>query len=62
MVGKRRKGTFSFKEERELIAAAKSGATVSELAAKFGRPTETIERKARMLGIRLKGSQLTTKK
>jgi len=55
MDGKRRPGRFSLKEERELIATAASGSTVSKLAAKFGRPAETIERKAIQLGIRLKG-------
>jgi len=52
MVGKRRPGRFNWKNERELIAMAVSGATASEIAAKFKTSVKTIERKARALGIR----------
>jgi hypothetical protein len=55
MARKRRPGRFTWKEDRELIAMAASGATVSELAAKFRTTVETIERKAKTLGIRIKG-------
>jgi hypothetical protein len=47
-------GTYDFliaPVERELIAIAASGATASEIAAKFKTSVKTIERKARALGI-----------
>jgi hypothetical protein len=58
MAGKLRQGPLSLKEQRELIAMAASGASVSELAARFRTSTEAIERKARTLGIRLKGRRV----
>jgi hypothetical protein len=54
MVGKRRSGRFTLKNERELIAMAANGATASEIAAKFKTSVKTIERKARALGISIK--------
>jgi DNA-binding NarL/FixJ family response regulator len=54
MVGKRRSGRFTLKNERELIAMAANGATASEIAAKFKTSIKTIERKARALGISIK--------
>ena len=45
MAGERRRGRFTLKEDRELIAMAASGATSSEIAAKFGTSAETIEGK-----------------
>jgi DNA-binding NarL/FixJ family response regulator len=57
MVGKRRPGRFTWKNERELIAMAVSGATASEIAAKFKTSVKTIERKARALGISLRGGR-----
>jgi DNA-binding NarL/FixJ family response regulator len=56
MVRKRRKGRFTRKEEREVIAMAMNGATASEIATKFKTSVETIERKARELGISIRGS------
>ena len=38
-------------DERKLISMAKSGASLSEIAAHFGTYVETIERKAKMLGV-----------
>ena len=55
MVGKKKPGRFTWKADRELIAMAASGATLSEAAAKFGTTAETIERKAKALGVQLKG-------
>jgi DNA-binding NarL/FixJ family response regulator len=56
MVGKRRSGArFTWKEEREVIAMATNGATAPEIAAKFKTSVETIERKARALGISIRG-------
>jgi hypothetical protein len=52
MAGKRR-GRFTSKQHRELIAMAAAGATVNEAVAKFVTSVETIARKARELGIRL---------
>jgi hypothetical protein len=53
MVGKR-PGRFTWKDERKLISVAKNGASLSEIAAKFGTNVETIERKAKTLGIPIK--------
>jgi hypothetical protein len=50
MVGKT-PGRFTRKGERELISMAKSGASI---AAHFGTYVETIERKARELGVPIK--------
>ena len=55
MTGKRRQGRFSWKEDRELIAMAASGATVSQLAAKFRTTVETIRRKAKTLEVQITG-------
>jgi hypothetical protein len=57
MVGKGKTGRFTLKKERELIAMVASGATVSEAAAKFRTKAKTVERKAKALGIRLKGDR-----
>jgi DNA-binding NarL/FixJ family response regulator len=56
MVGKK-PGRFSWKNEREVVAMAKRGATAAEIAKKFGTSVKTIERKARALGIRLTPSR-----
>jgi hypothetical protein len=58
MVGKRRPGRFTWKDEREVIAMARNGATASEIAAKFKTTTATIERKARALGISITGGRV----
>jgi len=57
MVGKRRSGRFTLKNEHELIAMAANGATASEIAAKFKTSVKTIERKARALGISIRGGR-----
>jgi hypothetical protein len=44
-------GRFSYAEERELIAMAAKGATVSQIAAKFRTTAATIELKAKRLGV-----------
>jgi hypothetical protein len=54
MVGKRRSGRFTRKDEREVIAMALGGATAPEIAAKFKTSVKTIERKARALGISIR--------
>jgi hypothetical protein len=53
MVGKRR-GRFALKDERTLISMATNGATLSEIAAKFGASVKAIERKARALSVSIK--------
>jgi hypothetical protein len=53
MVGKRR-SRFTLKEERTLISMATNGATLSKIAAKFGRSETAIERKARELSVSIK--------
>jgi hypothetical protein len=50
MVGSR-SGRFSYKQERELISMAANRATISQIAARFKTTAETIERKAKRLGI-----------
>jgi hypothetical protein len=42
------------KEERTLISMATNGATLSKIAAKFGRSETAIERKARELSVSIK--------
>jgi hypothetical protein len=57
-VAKRRgKGGFSLKEDRQLIQMAAASATLEEAAAVFRTSIETIERRAKRLGIKLKGKQ-----
>jgi hypothetical protein len=53
MVGKT-PGRFTWKDERKLISMAKSGASLSEIAAEFETNVETIERKAKALGVSIK--------
>jgi hypothetical protein len=53
MVSKR-PGRFTLKDERTLISMATNGATLSEIAAKFGRSVKTIERKAKELSVSIK--------
>jgi hypothetical protein len=57
MPGKRRTGRFSWKDEREVIAMAANGATTSEIAAKLKTSVKTIERKAKALGISVRGGR-----
>ena len=49
MAKKRRR--FTYKEDRQLIQMAEASATVEEAAAMFRTSIETIERKAKKLGI-----------
>ncbi len=54
---KKRSGSFSLKEERQLIQMAASSVTLEEAAAVLRTSIETIERKAKRLGIKLKGKR-----
>jgi len=54
---RRRKGSFSLKEDRQLIQMAAASATLEEAAAVLRTSIETIERKAKRLGIKLKGKR-----
>jgi hypothetical protein len=54
---KKRSGRFSLKEERQLIQMAATSATLEEAAAIFRTSVDTIERKAKRLGIKLKGKR-----
>jgi hypothetical protein len=57
-VAKRRgKGSFSLKEDRQLIQMAAAAATLEEAAAVLRTSIETIARKAKRLGIKLKGKR-----
>jgi predicted HicB family RNase H-like nuclease len=58
----KRVGRFSLKENRELIALAANGATVTDAAAKFRASVGTIERKAQALGVEFRAEQLTEPK
>jgi hypothetical protein len=53
MVGMR-VGRFSYKMERELIAMAAKGASISQIAARFRTTVATVERKAKRLGVSIK--------
>ncbi len=53
MVGKT-PGWFTWKGERKLTSMAKSGASLSGIAAHFGTYVETIEQKAKALGVPIK--------
>ena len=57
MAKRRGKGSFSLKEDRQLIQMAAASATLEEAAAVLRTPIETIERKAISLGIKLKGKR-----
>ena len=54
---KKRSGPFSLKEDRQLIQMAATSATIEEAAAIFRTSVDTIERKAKRLGIKLKGKR-----
>jgi transcriptional regulator with GAF, ATPase, and Fis domain len=53
-MAKKRSGPFSLKEERQLIQMAATSATLEKAAAIFRTSVDTIERKAKRLGIKLK--------
>ena len=54
-MAKKRRSGFTWKEDRQLIQLAAASATLEEAAAIFRTSAETIERKAKTLGIKLKG-------
>ena len=56
-MAKKRRGRFSLKEERQLIQMAATSATLEEAAVIFRTSVDTIERKAKRLGIKLKGKR-----
>ena len=59
-MAKKRRGTGpSWKVDRELIAMAATNATVEEAAAELSTSAETIQRKAKRLGISIKNGRLT---
>jgi hypothetical protein len=51
---KKRTRRFTYKEDRQLIQMAAASATLEEAAAMFRTSIETIERKAKLLGLRFK--------
>ena len=57
MAKRRGKGSFSLKEDRQLIQMAAASATLEEAAAVLRTSIQTIERKAKRLGIKLKGKR-----
>ena len=56
-MAKKCSGPFSLKEERQLIQMAATSATLEKAAAIFRTSVDTIERKAKRLGIKLKGKR-----
>jgi len=56
-MAKKRRTRFSLKEDRQLIQMAATSATLEEAAAIFRTSVDTIERKAKRLGIKLKGKR-----
>jgi hypothetical protein len=52
---KKRTLRFTYEEDRQLIQMAAASATLEEAAAMFRTSIETIERKAKKLGLQLKG-------
>jgi transposase-like protein len=53
MTKKGKRGPFTMKDDRQLIAMAKAGASVSDAAASLRTSAEIIQRMARRLGLRL---------
>jgi hypothetical protein len=53
-VGKRKIGTWSYKQQRELIELAAASQSLETIANRMGRPTATILKKAAQLGISIK--------
>jgi hypothetical protein len=54
-MAKKRRGRFTWKEDRQLIQMAAASGTLEGAAATFGTSVETIKQKAEKLGIKLKG-------
>jgi hypothetical protein len=52
---KTKRTRFTYEEDRKLIQMAAGSATLVEAAAMFRTSVKTIERKAKKLGLRLKG-------
>ena len=50
---KKKRTRFTWKEDRQLIQMAAASATLEEAAAMFRTSIETIERKAKLLGLRI---------
>jgi hypothetical protein len=53
-VGKRKIGTWSYKQQRELIELAAASQSLATIANRMKRPTATILKKAAQLGISIK--------
>jgi hypothetical protein len=51
---KKKRTRFTYEEDRQLIQMAAASATLEEAAAMFRTSIETIERKAKLLGLRIK--------
>jgi hypothetical protein len=52
---KKKRTRFTYEEDRKLIQMAAGSATLVEAAAMFRTSVKTIERKAKKLGLQLKG-------
>ncbi len=50
---KKKRTRFTYEEDRQLIQMAAASATLEEAAAMFRTSIETIERKAKLLGLRI---------
>jgi hypothetical protein len=53
-MAKKRRGGFTWKEDRQLIQMAADSATLEEAAETFRTSVETIAKRAARLGIKLK--------
>jgi hypothetical protein len=51
---KKKRNRFTYEEDRQLIQMAAASATLEEAATMFRTSIETIERKAKLLGLRFK--------
>jgi hypothetical protein len=54
--GKRKIGTWSYRQQRELIKLAAASQSLETIAKRMGRSTASILRKAAQLGISIKRS------
>jgi len=61
MIGKPKRGSFSFKEQRQLMELAAASQSLETIADRLGRPPATILKKAAQLGLSIKGQKAKRK-
>jgi hypothetical protein len=57
MIGKPKRGSWSFKEQRQLMELAAASQSLETVADRLGRPPATILKKAAQLGLSIKGQK-----